>query len=389
MTAPSILLIDDGELDGVQTLLERLCTDWIRCTEPDSALDLQRPRDLIISSGPRAMAMPTLAGDTMPIWICIYDQDFLPLREQLTDLGVHYLISEKLDLHALELFVRQLMHREGDRRRVRRVPVQQEIEIEAGMERCKGFLLELSPDSGVFSCDTPLPAERLVRLRMPVQTLTGNEAVELSGSVLRSCAAVRGDGEPNVVHVFRFGSLDAESMCALQQTLAGDTLDAEVTPLGSEPGSGLPSAEDELEEVFEIERFDAAAPVDDSDRADRRDAERGPFEGRISAIRWQGESEPTAVLGRDLSMSGMRIATTLPLELGSEVALALHGGASQEPVLVQGEVVRVEAGEAALRFTDPGAAARGGLAAFIDGTPRLERLVGHRETLCIATIVDD
>jgi hypothetical protein len=88
-------------------------------------------------------------------------------------------------------------------------------------------------------------------------------------------------------------------------------------------------------------------------------------------------------------MSGMRIATTPAPPPGTEVALALYGGGREEPILVSGVVVRVDGGECALRFTGLGPAERKGLAAFIEGTPRLERLVGLREALCIATIVGD
>ncbi len=385
MTAPSILLIDDGELDGVQTLLERLCVDWVRCAEPDTVDDLPRPRDLIISTGPRAMAMPKLVGEGSPVWICLYGPDFLPVREHLTGLGVHYLVSQELDLHTLELFMRQLMHSHEERRRVRRIPVRQEVSIEMGMERRKGFLVELSPDGCLFTCDEAVPSERRVRLRMPVQTLTGHENIDLTGAVLRRCRAIREGGDESVVHVFRFESLEAESMCALQQTLSGDTLDADVTPLASEPmRSG--DADDAAEDELEIDLVDEVAALPDAPRKERRGRDRRPYRGTLSAIRWQGESEPSVVLGRDLSLSGMRIATNPTPEPGTEIALALYGGEREEPVLVEAEVVHVDRGECGLRFTMLGPETRKGLAAFLDGTPRLERLAGNREALCVATL---
>lgn len=389
MTPPSILLIDDGELDAVQNLLERLCSDWVRCAEPASTIELPRPRDLIISSGPRAMAMPALVGNSTPIWICIYGDDFLPLREPLIAAGVHYLVSQNLDPHALELFVRQLLVREGERRRVRRIPVRQEVSIEAGAHVRKGFLLELSADSCVFACAAPIPAERSARLRMPIQTLTGREVIDLPGSILRSCRAVRSGGEPHFVHVFQFGSLDAESMCALQQTLSGDTLEADVTPLACEPRPDAPPADAEFAAALEIDLGEEVTATSEPRRAERRGHARSAYRGTVSAIRWQGESEPSAVLGRDLSMSGMRIATTPAPGPGTEVALALYGGGREEPILVSGVVVRVDGDECALRFTGLGPAERKGLAAFLEGTPRLERLAGHREALCIATLVED
>ena len=76
---PSILMLDDGELGRVQWLLQRLNADFVRHQgDPDATIEW--PRDLLITSGPRAMTMRHLAGDAECLWICIYDQDFLPLR---------------------------------------------------------------------------------------------------------------------------------------------------------------------------------------------------------------------------------------------------------------------------------------------------------------------
>ena len=151
MTAPSVLVIDDGELDRVQALLERMPIDWLRCAEPDSGVELELPNDLIISSGPRAMRMPALAGSGQPLWVCIYDQDFLPLRERLRDLGVHYLVSGDLAPHAFELFLRQLLNRGQERRAVRRIPLQCDVQLVVGRERGGARMLELSRESCVIS----------------------------------------------------------------------------------------------------------------------------------------------------------------------------------------------------------------------------------------------
>jgi hypothetical protein len=147
VTAPSILVIDDGELDRVQVLLEHLPFDWVRCAEPDSGMAIETPLDLIISSGPRAMKMPALAGAARPLWVCIYDPDFLVLRERLCSLGVHYLVSSDLALPTLERFLRQLMHRGQERRAVRRIPLDCAARLALGRERRLASLYELSSKS--------------------------------------------------------------------------------------------------------------------------------------------------------------------------------------------------------------------------------------------------
>src|SRR6266403_1636788 len=103
------------------------------------------------ASRARAMRMPALAGSGQPLWVCVYDQDFLPLRERLRDLGVHYLVSGELAPHAFELFLRQLLNRGDERRKVRRIPLHCDVEIAVGRERTMARLLELSRESCVLS----------------------------------------------------------------------------------------------------------------------------------------------------------------------------------------------------------------------------------------------
>ena len=43
VAAPSVLVIDDGELDRVQAVLERMPIDWLRCAEPDSGVAARAP----------------------------------------------------------------------------------------------------------------------------------------------------------------------------------------------------------------------------------------------------------------------------------------------------------------------------------------------------------
>ena len=99
--------------------------------------------------------------------MCIYDQDFLPLRERLRDLGVHYLVSGDLAPHAFELFLRQLLNRGQERRSVRRIPLQCDVQLAVGRERGGARLLELSRESCVISARRALAPGQPVSLRAP------------------------------------------------------------------------------------------------------------------------------------------------------------------------------------------------------------------------------
>lgn len=342
MAAPKVLVLDDGELDRVQAVLERLSIDWLRCAEPDSGVELERPTDLIISSGPRAMRMPALAGSGDPIWLCVYDQDFLPLRERLRDLGVHYLVSGDLEPRAFGLFVRQLLNRGEERRQVRRIPLQCDVDLAVGRERCKGRMLELSRESCVISLARPLENGRSVSIRLPAEYLTDGE-LEIAGRVVRASAS-RGSGDrASVIGVIALDAADPRATAHVQALLSGNVLGTLVTPLREEPGAA--SAAVAAENWFTSHGFDEVAP----ESVERRGAQRHHYDRRVEAICWAG-SEPQAWLAQDLSLTGLRVTTAAPFALRTQLGVALYGRSREEPLFVRAEVVRREGEEMGLRF---------------------------------------
>ena len=364
MAAPSVLVIDDGELDRVQALLERMPVDWLRCAEPDSGVALERPNDLIISSGPRAMRMPPLAGEGQPLWVCIYDQDFLPLRERLRDLGVHFLVSGELAPHAFQLFLRQLLNRGQERRAVRRIPLQCDVQMVLGRERGSARLLELSRESCVISARRAFAPGQQVSLVLPAEH-TGTDDLPISGRVMRATPA--SGGADRTTAVIGFDSSDPRVIAHLQDLLAGNVLGTQVTPLAAEPGAECagPSAESWLSDGVDDFR---------PDQVERRGAARHRYDRRVDAICWRGESEPQSLLAKDLSLTGLCITTSLPLPLRSQIGLALYGRVREEPLFVRAEVVRRDGEEVGLRFLALSPGQSSALEHLLAGSPAVEDL---------------
>jgi hypothetical protein len=363
VTAPRVLVIDDGELDRVQAVLERMPIDWLRCAEPDSGLVLERPSDLIISSGPRAMRMPPFAGEGHPLWVCVYDQDFLPLRERLRDLGVHYLVSGELAPHAFELFLRQLLNRGEERRSVRRIPLHCDVQVALGRERSTARLLELSRESCLLSMRRALASGQRIVIRLPSEHVTSSEELEVTGSVIRA----RGGHAP-ITAVIGFDTSDPRAIAHVQDLLSGNVLGTLVTPLHAEPGTACstPAAESWLS----YGGFDDVRP----DQGERRAADRQKYENRVDAIRWQGESEPQALLAKDLSLSGLCVISPSPLPLRSHIGLALYGRVREEPLFVRAEVVRRDGAEVGLRFLALSPGQMSALERLLDASPPVEDL---------------
>ena len=81
--APSVLVLDDGELDHFQIVLRRLGVDFKRRVGGRSGVAVEMPRDILLTTWRRALKMPRLqmAPGVVdePVRMCVHGQDFLPL----------------------------------------------------------------------------------------------------------------------------------------------------------------------------------------------------------------------------------------------------------------------------------------------------------------------
>jgi len=364
VAAPRVLVIDDGELDSVQAVLERTPIDWLRCAEPDSGVVLERPSDLIISSGPRAMRMPALAGPGEPLWLCVYDQDFLPLRERLRDLGVHYLVSGELAPHAFGLFLRQLLNRSEDRRLVRRIPLHCDVQLVTRRERRAARMLELARESCVFTTNGELVPGEHVALRFSGER-SGDAAHEISGTVIRA-NPVRG-AEHQITAVVGLDEPGPRESAYLRELLAGNVLGTQVTPLRDEPRA---AAETDAAESWLGSQFADVSPA----QVERRGETRQSYDRHVEAIRWAGASEPQAWLAKDLSRTGLCVTAASPLPLRTQLGLALYGRSREEPLFVRAEVVRREGDEMGLRFVQLSNVQVAGIERLLGACPAVEDL---------------
>ena len=112
-TASAILLLDDGELERPRAVLGELGADFVHLKGAEIGSAVALPRHLLVTSLRRAREIPPFEhppGETLdPTWVCVADEDFRPLREQLRDLGIHYMVDAELDPESMRLFFLQLL----------------------------------------------------------------------------------------------------------------------------------------------------------------------------------------------------------------------------------------------------------------------------------------
>jgi len=363
--SPTVVVVEDeaDELARIQTLVLRLGVD---CERWSGDLEDSAPtaRDLLITTGDRALKMPALeepaAGSDGPIWLCVHGEDFFPLRDRLRERGVHYLVHMTTDDEALRLLLQQLLYRGADRRGAQRLPMDCPVDVEIGDgEPIRAKLLELSRESCRFDCGRAL--ERGTRIALVIPAFLVGRELELVGRVIRSESRRRA-GE---VVVMQMGDLESEVRAQLEAIIRGERIGTRVTPLAAIPerepeayvdGTGIPDWE-------EIAR-----------QGERRRHPRRPYMQPVETAAAQDAAESYSAMGVELSIEGMRVVGLPDIDVGSRVRVALHSNVGAEPIALEAEVLRDDGESVALQFCSVTPELRAQIEALMGETPAVDAL---------------
>lgn len=375
---PSVLVIDDGELGRLEQVLAELGADHVRLVGDAIPSEVTAPRHLLISSGRRAMIMPRVVASSdeapAPVWVCIYDTDFPPLRERLRELGVHFLIHGQVEADSVRLFLLQLLHQGEEKRQRRRIPIDCDVELEVCSDQRTVRLVEISGDTCRFTTDRDIPGGEAVTLRLPT-SLTGGESHDLTAHRIRAWEHQPAGNSHDLSIVVRFDDLTPRARTQLDALVVGGQAGTRVTPLADEPaasdgGAASPCDAGATEGLVEP----AVVRWNPDEDEDRRGFPRHPYERRVEALRWSEGEGPRVALAKDLSLSGIRVVASSRMKLGVRVALALYGGPREEPIVVDAEVVRVSGAESSLRFLEYDEVVRAQIEKLVCARPIFESL---------------
>jgi hypothetical protein len=374
-TAPSVLLLDDGELDRVHRMLKQLGVDCVRLQKGQIRSAVPKPRDLLISSRDRTLEMPRLESSQNvpldPVWVCVHNQDFLPLRQRLRELGVHFLVHTALDQESLRLFLLQLLNRGLNRRQQLRLPLGDSIQcgaVDAELE--PATLADLTADMCRVVAARAAEPGTVIRIVLP-EALGGGERLELQGGVVRSAECESRSGESMYSILVRLDGLDPEARAQVDKLVRGERIGTRVTPLAERsPDEPAPIAAELREEAQEPQAKAETAPRDE-----RRRHPRWEYGRSVGILDFEASDGTQTALGHDLSLEGVRIVDHSGPEVGSEVTLALYGGSREEPVVIEATVLRDDGEEGlALVFKSISDSQRRELERILAGRPPLESL---------------
>jgi hypothetical protein len=312
----SVVLLDDGELDRVRAILERLGAEFTLCRRPADLGAVPQARDLLITTGRRALELgaraQVLAGAVAPRWLCVHGQDFGELRARLRELGVHYLVHSAVDQETLRLLIEMLLHARDERRARARLPLGSEASVHVGTKTQSAKLLELSSSAARLRVDGPLEAGDWISLELP-EALRGAALDALSGHVTRAERETGPKGAATWSIAVDLDPLPPDANAELEAILRGSHPGTRVSPLAEIP----------------------AQPP-----RERRRTERRAYRRRIAALTQADADAPQVVLGHDLSADGIRIARQPGLAVGQRLALGLYGTSGGAPLVIEARVVR-------------------------------------------------
>ena len=349
MASPSVLLIDDGELDDVRALLAQMGVEFVHHRGGQIPETIDPPQDLFIATSRRALIVETWPVDATPTKIAVVTEDSNTLRNLLRRNGFNLLIRRPVHPYALRLVLLRALYSGRERRVDPRLPIGHPVRYRTGLRSKQAWMADLSlRGCRLLLDDSPQAGSRLT-LQLP-SGVTDGRSLTLRGKVLRVSSAGSQGGGVRYAAAIHFEKLSLDAKRRIFQVLNDRAHGPSVLP---EPVA--------LDAPVESEESLAAPATPE----DRRKHDRVAY---VKEIPIHGDEAQSVLMGRDLSMGGMSIEPHPSLSAEDTVELALYGDAGDDPFVVKARVVRREAGSAlGLEFIDlePGLATR------------LDRLVSH------------
>ena len=369
----AVLLLDDGELDDVQEILDDLGMAYGRVRGGAIAKNTPAPTRLLISTPRRvdSVSLPARgnsANDGLTR-IVVVNEDSTTLRAKLREIGFDYLVRRPVHPEALRLLLLHCLYTGDERRGEPRVPVGFEVSFRTGMLPRRAALVDLSSRGCRLLSRFALEPGKRIPLQLP-QAAGTSEALTLRGRVIRMSLDenLGPDGPYSAGVIFEDVPSEArqELEWLLEERAQGPAMlrpaaEEEEAPLHdpeiAEDSPGVP-LDVEVDVMMSSDAEAAAADVRETRREpkpearpaaprapaeprptgkERRRSRRGSYEKKVPAF---GTRALRVLVARDLSQGGMRVERFTGLEVGDRLHLAIYGAAEHEPFLVWATVHR-------------------------------------------------
>jgi hypothetical protein len=317
------------------------------------------------------------------------------MRSQIRQQGFRYLLRSRIHPEALRLLLRYAIYAERDRRGRVRHPVGCEVSWRAGWKRNRGRLLDISHAGCCLLVENSPQVGAHITIKIPAKT-AGGKALKLRGKVLRATPnAAHSGSERNALGVI------LEDITPAVQKVLVDLCErwSESPPMLSRserPRAATSAVETHGEgAVTSKPQTEAKDPTttelqgSSSDVAQRSTC-RGVFEREVVQIDEEARVVQ-ALLGRDLSLDGIRVVRQPGLAPGDKLRLALFDTSQQEPLILSAEVSTDDGGSGLfLHFVDLSEEMTARIEEIVAGLPAIESIDPHGDAKVVpAGVVSD
>jgi hypothetical protein len=396
-----LLLFHDGELADVKTLAESVGAQVLEATVPDASIEW----DVLVTTARYAKSDGLGRAREKSVRIAVLDRNSRTLRTLMRRSGIDLVVRRPVHPTALRLLLVHSLYR-GPERRSRRVAVGAPVRFRAGLRKREAVLADLSLRGCLLLTRHHVRIGQGIVVWIP-DPATDGRSFTVRGAIVRMLA---GDSGENGFGV-DFGKVARDVVPQLKAAVAAhlDGPAAGVRELVSpaiaraasqdatppDAGSTQPITYKDSGSVRrELVRAPAdfgggleAEPASEAEGDERRRASRHAYAGRrVVAL---GEQAARVLIGRDLSVGGMRVERAPNLEPGQVLQLAIHVSAGETPLVVRAEVVRDDGERGfALRFCDLSSSAERYLGKMVGALPVLEDGAERGDGLVVSEIID-
>jgi hypothetical protein len=315
---PNVILVDDGELSDVRRLLDSLGVEY-RESASLSAVGQSSGCELLISSARHALAAPVGSGDALPVGfhVVVYDAISDGLRRLLSRSGCDVAVGRPVHPAVMRLIVAHAFYVGPERRASGRAAMSAPVRLVGPAGTSVATLIQLSEGGCGLIAGAPAAVGDSLTVVLPPE-MTGTGPLALPGSVMEVADAESDEG-------FGLGLIFEAVDPKVEQVLEAVMQRHSLGFTHSRRGSGSESP--------------ANPGSGEGFGADERRGPRKLFAGRVVAA---GRSDSCVMIGRDLSVGGMRVRPMQGLQLGDEFKLALYDDGDAEAMVVAAVVVRDE-----------------------------------------------
>jgi len=406
----TLLMIHDGELADVKTLAESIGVQVIE----GAATGAVPEWDVLVTSARYAKSEHLASARPNAVRIAVLDRNSRTLRALLRRSGVDLVVRRPVHPAALRLLLVHALYR-GPERRTRRVAVGAPVRFRLGLLKRDGTLADLSMRGCLLLSRHSVRVGQGVVVWVP-DPATDGSSFALRGSVVRTMTTDSGERGFGVNFGKIAKALVPQLKAAVTAHLDGPAAGSKelvspaiaraqaAPPETPTPDAGTTqpvsyrAAGSVRREVIRVPTdFDgslapdsacgAADAAESQDADERRRAARYALAGRRFVA--LGEQAARVLIGRDLSVGGMRVDRAPNLEPGQILQLAIHVTAGETPLVVRAEIVRDDGERGfALRFCNLSTPAERYLAKMVGSLPVLEAGDELGRGLVVSEIID-